>query len=197
MSTKTRGPVFTDDSGHRRTVVQWTARGLCATILVATAAVAVSFTAGVSLPGLERLLPEHRPARTAGHVGAGPVVTPGPVEHPAAGVPSSGPEQPHLTSVGRTTQLAVPSDVVATPSVIPTSVAAREHAAGAGGTAVAPRPTSTPAAAPSRGPSPRAETTPGPRSTQAAAPTKRPSTAGSPRSTTSPTLPEQAVGRAR
>ena len=59
MSKNSRGPVFTDDSGHRRALVQWAARGVCAVIAVAAAAVVVSLTAGVSLPGLERLLPHH------------------------------------------------------------------------------------------------------------------------------------------
>lgn len=45
-------PVFTDDSGTRARIMQWTARALCGVVALAVGAVVVSLVMHVPLPGL-------------------------------------------------------------------------------------------------------------------------------------------------
>src|SRR5690348_17221859 len=45
-------PVFVDVSGRRTRVVQWTARGICAAVALATLAVGLTLFTDVPLPGL-------------------------------------------------------------------------------------------------------------------------------------------------
>ena len=53
---RAKTPVFTDESGRRVTVLQWVARGLCATFVLVGVAVAFTLVTHVPLPGLGGLL---------------------------------------------------------------------------------------------------------------------------------------------
>jgi len=54
---RAKTPVFADESGRRVTVLQWVARGLCACLVLAGAAIAIAMVTHVPLPGLGRLAP--------------------------------------------------------------------------------------------------------------------------------------------
>ena len=64
-------PVFTDDTGVRRVTLQLVARAVVAVFVLASVGLALSLMTGVSLPGLDRLVPgpsheqEHQATREA------------------------------------------------------------------------------------------------------------------------------------
>jgi hypothetical protein len=116
--------VFTDDSGRRTRLMQWTARGAVALILGAGALMVLSLTSHVSLPGLGSPLSGASQDRTS--------------EDAKAPAPST----PAPRSTARTFD--------PTPTLTPTDPATTTHTVAAA-QAADPAPTTAPSAVPTQG----------------------------------------------
>ena len=148
-------PIFTDGSGRRAAVVQWTARAFCLGCALVAGAVVFTLTTHVPLPGLDRILPP-RTESDAGRTtigGTGTGVTPGTL---VAGLPAG--------STGRlvSNETAAPRSESAAVAVAPPP--ARERAAQVADIAVQPVPTrsAAPAPAPAAAPDATSQPTPHP-----------------------------------
>jgi hypothetical protein len=99
-------PVFNDTSGTRISTIQWGSRIFLVVVVLLGAAVALTLSSHVSVPGLERFgpVPDSQELRPAVHR----VRSNAPTE-PAAARPGSSSVQPRPTTEPTTNQVGVPS----------------------------------------------------------------------------------------